>query len=131
MVSVFVGKALTETLSREETEALVADFKRYKGTGELPDTFGRDVCYDHPHTLPAVLAEELMHLHLAENAPWPLGLVQFSRTSDKHLVYCQGYTDRNCYALMAILQPDAHNQARDRDLMLRLAEAARRFRDVH
>jgi len=72
-----------------------------------------------------------MHLHLAEDEPWPLSVVQFSRTSDKHLVHCQGYTDKNCYALMAILVPDAHSQAWDRDLMLRLAESARRFRDAH
>jgi len=131
VLRVFVGKALKDTLTGKEQTQLVADFKRYKGTGDLPDTFGRDVPYDHPHTLPAVQAEELMHLHLAEDTPWPLNMVQFSRTSDKHLVYCQGYTDKDCYALLAILEPDAHRQAWDRDVMLRLAKSASSFRDAH
>ena len=131
MLRVFVGKAIRDSLTQTERDGLVADFKRYKSTGELPDTFGRDVPYDHAHTLPAVRAEELMHLHLAENEPWPLSTVQFYRTSDKHLVYCQGYTDHNCYALMAFLEPEAHSKAWDRDLMLRLAASAQAFRNSH
>jgi mRNA interferase YafO len=98
-------------------------------TGQLPDTFGRDVPYDHPHTLPLMLAEEVKHIHLADGEnPWPVRAIQYHRTSDVHLVYCSGAMHDDHYLLIAILSPDAHAQAKDNNLMTRLGRAAELFR---
>ncbi|MCV6588317.1 MAG: type II toxin-antitoxin system YafO family toxin [Marinobacterium sp.] len=125
----FKGKILQQQLSDSELEALVNDFRRYKTSGELPDTFGRDVAYDHPYNLPLVRAEGVQHIHLADNhAPWPHQIIQYHRTSDVHLAYCQGAIHNNHYLLIAILSPDAHKQARDNNTMLKLGKAAEQFR---
>ncbi|WP_231971499.1 type II toxin-antitoxin system YafO family toxin [Thiohalobacter thiocyanaticus] len=108
---------------------LVADFKQYKETGIPASYFGRDIPYDHPHTLPSVRSEQIMHLHLAEETrQWTKQQPQYNRTSDHHLVYCQGFFDLNCFLLMAILRPDAHHQARDNTIMRNLATMAAKFR---
>ncbi len=130
MVKVFLSVVIREVLAEKELSALVADFKRYKSTGILPSTFGRDVPYDHPHTLPSVLAEELKHLHLDSDG-WPIKLVQWKRTSDTHLVYCQGIANTDHYALLAFLSPDAHDQAKNTDIMIKLAKSAGLFRDQY
>jgi mRNA interferase YafO len=131
-IRIFSGFIIRGQLTHKELDALVADFKAYKMNRGLPDTFGRDVAYDHPHTLSAVKHEELHHLHLATDpSAWPPHLSQFNRTSDVHLVYCTGLNDADSYALLAILSPDGHEQSFDRDLMLKLAKAAARFRDNH
>jgi len=97
-----------------------------------PDHFGRDVPYDHPHTLPVILAEEVQHIHLGnEDRPSPLHKVQFYQTSDIHLVYCQGALDSSCYLLMTILSPDAHEQAKSRDTMFKLGIMAEKFRNQY
>jgi len=36
--------------------------------------------------------------------------------------------DDNCYLLMTILSPDAHEQARSRDIMYKLGVMAEKFR---
>ncbi|USD66328.1 type II toxin-antitoxin system YafO family toxin [Vibrio sp. SCSIO 43136] len=127
-VRIFKHKILIEALSENELEALISDFKTYKETGQKPDTFGRDEAYDHPNTLPILKSEEVRHIHLAaHDAPF-LSAVQFYQTSDKHLVYCQGWEDPKCYLLIAILAPDAHEQARNRNIMHNLGVIAERFR---
>jgi len=124
---IFKGKVLQNQLTEKEQQALVNDFRRYKTTGELPDTFGRDVAYDHPHTLPLVRAEGVQHLHLSDT-PWSHLMIQYHRTSDTHLAYCQGAINDDHYLLIAILAPDAHSQARDNNTMSKLAKAAELFR---
>lgn len=132
MIRVFEGSILKGQLTGTERTQLIADFRRYKVEGVLPQNFGRDVPYDHPGTLPSVRAEELRHLHLAsEGIPFPLNTIQFSRTSDTHLVYCQGALNAECYLLIAILSPNAHSLALDRDRMLKLARAAELFRNQY
>ena len=117
-------------MTDKELDTLVDDFKSYKLTGNAPDNFGRDVAYDHPNTLPVVLAEEIRHIHLgSEDNPLPLKKVLYYQTSDIHLVYCQGSFDENCYLLMTILTPDAHEQARSREIMFKLGVMAERFRN--
>ena len=117
-------------MSEEELNALVEDFKSYKLTGDLPEHFGRDVPYDHPNTLPIVLTEEVQHIHLgSEDKSLPIKRIQFHRTSDIHLVYCQGALDVNCYLLMTILSPDGHGQAKSRDIMYKLGVMAEKFRN--
>jgi mRNA interferase YafO len=65
--------------------------------------------------LPVVLAEKVQYIHLgSEDKPLALRKIQFHQTSDIHLVYCQESLNDNCYLLMTILSPDAHEQARVR-----------------
>lgn len=130
MIRVFKSSVIRKVLTEEELNALVDDFKSYKLTGNMPDNFGRDVPYDHPNTLPIILAEEVQHIHLgSEDKPLPLKKVQFYKTSDIHLVYCQGASDGNCYLLMTILAPDGHAQAKSRDIMFKLGVMAEKFRN--
>jgi mRNA interferase YafO len=120
---------IIQQLTEQELSELVADFRAYKTLRNLPDTFGRDERYDHPFTLPIIKAEEVRHIHLsnAENL-WPPQKLQFNKTSDSHLIYCQGSTDSNNYLLMGILAPDAHKQARDNNIMFKLGKMAEHFR---
>jgi mRNA interferase YafO len=130
VIRVFKSSVIRKVLTEEELNALVDDFKSYKLTGNTPDNFGRDVPYDHPDTLPIILAEEVQHIHLgSEDKPLPLKKVQFYKTSDIHLVYCQGASDENCYLLMTILAPDGHAQAKSRDIMFKLGVMAEKFRN--
>ena len=50
------------------------------------------------------------------------------RTSDTHIVYCQGYFQTNCFLLITLLQ-GAHAKYRDNLLMLGLVDIASDFRD--
>ena len=101
-----------------DLKALKADFSQYKDTGLPATNFGRDAEYNHPNGLPIVREEKVSHLHLEDpDAPWNAGIAQFNKTSDVHLVYCQGFYDENSYLLMALLSPDAHQQARNNNIM--------------
>lgn len=132
MIRVFKSSIIRQILTEAELDALVIDFKSYKLTGNAPEFFGRDVPYDHPNNLPIVLAEKIQHIHLGnEDAPLPLKKVQFYKTSDTHLVYCQGALNANCYLLMTILSPDGHEQAKSRDIMFKLGIMAEKFRNQH
>ena len=112
--------------------ALKEDFKQYKGSHLLPSNFGRDAEYNHPNNLPIVRQEKLSHIHLEEpDKPWSIRTMQFSKTSDTHLVYCQGHHDENCYLLMALLSPDAHDQALNRTIMYNLGKMAEKFRNTY
>ncbi|MGL6261910.1 type II toxin-antitoxin system YafO family toxin [Vibrio sp. WXL103] len=127
-IRVFKHKVLIDSLTQTELDLLTEDFKVYKQTGKKPEFFGRDEAYDHPNTLPILKAEEVKHIHLAtSDAPF-LRAVQFYQTSDKHLVYCQGWADPRCYLLIAILAPDAHTQARNTTIMRKLGLIAEKFR---
>ncbi len=131
-IRVFFHTHLKSILSPTEMTALQSDFKNYKATGKVPDTFGRDALYNHTNSLPIIKSEEVAHIHLTDNDnPWPLHTLQFNRTSDEHLIYCQGYFDKNCYLLMAILTPDAHEQALNRTIMYNLGKMAEKFRNQY
>ena len=130
MIRVFKSSIIRQVLTDEELGALIDDFKSYKLTGNVPEHFGRDVLYDHPHTLPVILAEEVQHIHLgSEEKPLPVKKIQFYQTSDIHLVYCQGALDENSYLLMTILSPNGHEQAKFRDIMFKLGIMAEKFRN--
>ncbi len=130
-IRVFHHKSLELLFSDLELDlaALKDDFKKYKESGKLPGNFGRDVLYNHPNTLPIVLQEKISHIHLEDpDKPWHFRTLQFNRTSDIHLVYCRGFYNENCYLLMALLSPDAHNQALNRTIMFNLGKMAEQFR---
>ena len=130
MIRVFKSAVIITALNDKELTQLVDDFKQYKITGMIPIHFGRDAPYDHRNTLPSVRGEKIHHLHLgSDDAPLPVRNIQYHRTSDIHLVYCQGAIQENCYLLMAILKPDAHNLALNRNVMFQLAKMAEKFRE--
>lgn len=129
MIRIFKSAIISQQLNRSELGQLASDFKRYKESGVPADYFGRDVPYNHPNTLPSVRSEGLMHLHLAEGVQhWASQQAQYVRTSDHHLVYCQGFYKADSFLLMAILKPDAHAQARNNSIMSNLAVMAAKFR---
>ncbi|WP_271274346.1 type II toxin-antitoxin system YafO family toxin [Aliamphritea hakodatensis] len=129
---IFKGRVLRAQLTEQEQIALTNDFRRYKTTGELPDTFGRDAAYDHPNTPPLIQAGQVQHIHLLdESDQWDVHTIQFYRTSDKHLVYCPGALHDDCFLLMAILSPDAHAQAKDSNIMRKLGLMAEKFRNIY
>jgi len=106
---------------------LKADFKKYKEGLGLPLTFGRDVPYDHMNTLSILKLEEVMHLHLGN---FKSHVQQFRRTSNKaHLVYCAGVLETDHYFLIAILKPDAHALAKNRQYMIPIGQMAENFRN--
>jgi len=116
---VFKSKIIREQLTENELNELISDFRQYKLTGVVPDTFGRDGLYDHPNSLPILKSEEVQHLHLLDDEKhWSVYVIQFNKTSDEHLVYCQGETNSDCYLLITILAPNAHQQARNNSVMV-------------
>ena len=81
------------------------------------------------HSLQVLKDEDVRHIHLAgDNNPWNERSIQYYRTSDIHLVYCQGALNENRYLLMTVLQPDAHEQAKNNSIMANLGFMAERFR---
>ncbi|MGB0948362.1 MAG: type II toxin-antitoxin system YafO family toxin [Pseudoalteromonas marina] len=129
MTRVFKSKQIIQTLTAQELENLVNDFKAYKSGEYTPDLFGRDVLYDHMDTPPLVKQEEVQHIHLLDkDHTYPFHAIQFSKTSDTHLVYCQGFANPNCYLLMAILSPNAHDLAKSPQVMHQLGIMAEAFR---
>lgn len=113
---------------------LINDFKRYKSTGELPIYFGRDAPYIRPYSAEKAC---LMHIHLKiPPDSFPRDRVQYFRThkqgdpeKDICLVYVQGLIEDHRYSLLAIIHPNAHEKARNYQLMDRLAQVAQKFRD--
>ena len=117
-------------------EDLKADFLRYVSEGVRPAYFGRDVIYLWPAEAEKA---KLMHIHLAlPPATFPKNRPQMdlvcrkgNPSQDAALVYVQGLWDDHNYCLLAVLHPDAHGQARDKQTMKYLARLAQRFRDEH
>jgi len=129
---VFKTNLIKSQLSQSELEQLTKDFRQYKQTGIPADTFGRDALYDHPHTLPSVRQAELRHLHIIEVSKGATpNSNQYYRTSDDHLVYCEGFFNSDDYLLISILSPNAHEQARTNGVMFKLAEMAEDFRNQY
>lgn len=117
---------------------LTADFTRYTETSrcEIPNYFGRDAAYVNPH---GAITAGLMHIHIAlPPAEFPQKRPQHDRVcrkgapdKDAALVYTQGLYDEDRYSLIALLHPDAHSKARERNIMNYLIDVANRFRDQY
>lgn len=132
MIRIFKTVLIRKQMSSEHLAQLAADFKRYKETGIPADHFGRDAPYNHVNSLPSVRLQELQHLHLLTK---PLSKTrssrQFNKTSDDHLVYCQGFYSNEVYLLIALLSPNAHEQARNNNVMLKMAQISEKFRNQY
>jgi mRNA interferase YafO len=132
MIRVFKSSVIQNQLTKNELVQLTDDFKQYKATNILPKNFGRDVPYDHPNTLPTLKTEQVQHIHLgSEDKPLPFNRIQFHQTSDVHLVYCPSFNNDDIFLLMAILSPDAHQQAKNREIMYKLGVMAEGFRNKY
>lgn len=113
------------------------DFKNYIDSDRmvLPEYFGCDVAYVKQE---AAIKQGLMHIHLAippvtfpKNKPKSDRKCPRDPATDAALVYAQGLYDEDQYVLIAILYPGAHGKANERWIMLKLIEAAKRFRDKY
>lgn len=128
-VIVLKSAFLIEQVNAERLATLEKDFIDLK-SGIPVDTFGKDVPYDHINTLPSVKAEELWHVHIIGiNDKFKRFVKQEDKTSDNHLVYCSNYFNSAIYLLIAILEPDAHELAKKNQLMLKLVDIAKTFRN--
>lgn len=117
--------------SYQDIKKLADDFAAFMDETLEPDYFGRDGDYGWPQLCKN---ENLRHLHLSQSASttaWSKIKNLYRRTSNKHLVYCPGFYNEDCYLLIAILDPDAHEQARNTDIMLALGAIAAEFRGVN
>jgi mRNA interferase YafO len=128
MIRIFKSAILAEQLTVDELVQLVEDFRQYKETTIPANYMGRDIPYDHMNTLPSVKREHVMHLHLKDGSQDWSGKNQYYRTSDKHLVYCQGSSNKNTYLLITMLEPEAHAKARFTSVMGKIADMAQNFR---
>lgn len=124
MITVFTSLLFREQTTNDERKALVANFKTYKN-GNLPSNIGRDVAYHRPLQ---VENAGLKHIHIGQ---WSMEVLQWTRTSDISLAYCESTAKNNTYALIALLRPNAHDQQRDYDLMIKLAAEALHFNSTH
>lgn len=116
---------------------LCADFASYIDSGRLkvPHYFGCDVPYIKQ---PEAYNAGLMHIHLAiPPVVFPAGRPQADRkcpldpSTDAALVYAQGLYEEHRYTLIALLYPNAHSRANNRQMILYLARVATRFRDLY
>ena len=125
---VFKGRQIRAHMAADDLDDLVSDFKRYKlENNDVPETFGRDVRYHRP---PLLVIEEVSHLHLGDFDTDP-HIRQYDKTSDTHIVYCPAGVAVDTFALLAILTPNAHEQARDPVIMHNIGKSAERFRQRH
>ncbi len=130
MIEIFKTDLIRKQTTPTELNQLEKDFVQYKNTGIPANCFGRDALYNHVNSLPSVLSAELKHIHILTPAHKPANAVrQFNKTSDDHLVYCNGYYSNEAYLLIGILTPDAHVQSRNNNIMFQLAQIAEKFRE--
>lgn len=115
--------------SYPDIRSLALDFCAFKRGDYVPNYFGRDGDYRRPREC---LEEEVWHLHLSEIIPpdhyWTRVKNIFNRTSNKHLVYCRGFFDPKHFFLITVLDPNAHEDARNIDRMRDIAYQAQEFR---
>lgn len=127
MIKVFATRNLMQR--SDEIVRLKSDFKDYKEGFRLPNYFGRDGDFTRHQN---ATSSNLRHLHLAESKNfWKPFLRQYDRTSNYWLIYCSGFWNVNNYLLIAILKPDAHQQARQNRLLDGLSAVAERFRNQY
>jgi len=127
-VRVFVSEEMKSSAPKALLKKIVEDFKIYKGKGNIPVNFGRDVPYDFPFS---VNQAGLEHIHLKDKTSkkWNLKTISFNKTSNTALIYCQGSIQKNCYFLISILE-NAHESYCSNPLyLINLAEKAEIFRE--
>lgn len=141
-VKIFTTQRLAQELSEDLMRQLVKEFRQYKETGTPTQNFGRDFPYDRPYSAKSV---NLQHVHVHPNfligkevnaltntlRTWRLRSVQVSRTSDTHLIYCQGEHNPNAYLLISFVKSNAHEFANITSAIGALADIAADFQRKH
>lgn len=128
--SSIIEKLMGDTPEKIETnlKKLVKDFKLYKSGCTLA-IFGKDAPYDHMNTPRSVLDENVQHVHMIKIGEiFPRWKRQDQKTSEVHLVYCQAAMDDDHYYLITILEPNAHDLAKDGLIMRNIGDIAAKFR---
>lgn len=116
MAQVFI---VDELKDNPRAKLLTKDFRRYKqGLPVEYMSMGKDVPFHRPSS--AVFAQ-LQHVHI-------LPLNSYGKTSDEFLVYTQGFDNPDCYLILAIFTPNAHELSENSLLMGKLADIAENFR---
>ena len=118
----YVGFDLNDPEEKELSEGLPLAFAAYvKDRGHK--FFGRDVPYHRPAGT-VVTDVNLRHVHLVPPEPSKADLLRWQKfhTSDRCLVYVRSSCQR--YLLIALLQDNAHDQAKDLDYIKALAKIA-------
>lgn len=109
----------------EQYQPLIDAFQNYKTTGILPTIFGREALLERPEK---ARSEEVFHIHLNLSG-FPAKTRPYDRKSNIWLLYTRGFWDMNKYHLLAILEPDAHEQARKISFIGQFADLAEKFRE--
>ncbi len=123
MVEVYTSSFIEYSLTTEDLAFIVRVFKRYKAGGD-EIYLGKDVPYHYPQRC---IDDALQHVHVYDGRnTWLL-----FRSSDRHVVYTQGFYNSDHYYLIALLEPDAHKQANDTMQMLYFCDVAEIFRLSH
>lgn len=122
-VKVFTTQRIGTRVSASELSAIAKLFSQYKESGIAPGEFGRDTDFKDPHS--AIVAK-LMHIHV-DDGTFKMKAVQFGRTSDTFLIYCQGQVSKDNYLLIDFIA-NAHVRTRKITYMADLAEIAEKFR---
>lgn len=121
VIRVFTAQAVQQY---PNIHLIAKDFKRYKSQGSVEfDTFkfGKDADYARPQSAKDA---ELQHVHIVP-------LDSDKNTSDRFLVYTRGFTDKNTYLILDILEPNAHELSRNMLKMALLADIAESFRSQY
>lgn len=126
-VKVYLSSHFKDSCPEDKVLALSAEFKRYKKTGVKPADFGRDATFDFPSS---VKQAGMSHIHLRDRTskPWTLRTLDYNRTSNTALIYCEGFFDRNKFLLLGFLERAHETYNENRQYLPMLAEIAEQFR---
>ncbi len=130
MARVFTRSHFVESCDPEQLILLKEMFVKYKKTGVVDPSFGRDVPFEFPSS---IANSGLKHIHIKDKTSqnWHLKKIQFHKTSDTALIYCEGFYDKSCFLLLGFIE-NAHETYRlNRDYLRNLAKIADKFRDKY
>jgi len=83
----------------------------WKKTSVLPSVFGRDGMWElNSRTRDSQIYK--LHIRLSDEAPWKKHKPQIDRVSNKYLVYVQHWLNNDCYQVISVMSPNAHELAR-------------------
>ncbi len=125
-IRVLMTQDFKNNVPAELRRQLIDTFKEYKSTGVLPKDWGRDVAYD---LIASIAATGLRHIHIKDKTSkhWNFRTLQFNKTSNTALVYCQGYFDKDVYLFIAF-SANAHEMASNSLYLMALGDIADVFR---
>ncbi|EQA4235375.1 type II toxin-antitoxin system YafO family toxin [Serratia marcescens] len=101
---------------------LLQDWKR---NAILPSVFGRDGMWElNSRTRDSQIYK--LHIRLPDEMSWKKHKPQIDRVSNNYLVYTQHWLNADCYQVISIMSPNAHELART-SFMVELERRAEEF----